>query len=79
MRHVEIRPLPPERLASLLEPPRAQRFLQQIAAARDLIGNRIVKDDLRTRNARLQRRLQDDAEGRRSEVHVRRFYPDPRA
>jgi trehalose synthase len=42
MRHVEIRPLPPERLASLLEPARAQRFLQQIDAARDLLGNRIV-------------------------------------
>ena len=42
MRHVEIQPLPPERLASLLDPARAQRFLQQVDDARDLLGNRIV-------------------------------------
>lgn len=42
MRHVEIQPLPPERLASLLDPARGQAFLQQIEQARDLLGNRIV-------------------------------------
>jgi trehalose synthase len=42
MRHVEIQPLPPERLALLLAPERGDRFLQQVEHARDLLGNRIV-------------------------------------
>jgi trehalose synthase len=42
MRHVEIQPLAPERLAALLEPERATRFLQQAAHARDLLRDRIV-------------------------------------
>jgi len=42
MRHVEIQPIPPERLASLLEPARATRFLRHVEAARDLLGKRIV-------------------------------------
>jgi trehalose synthase len=42
MRHVEIQPLPPERLALLLDPDRADRFLKRIEQARDLLGDRIV-------------------------------------
>jgi trehalose synthase len=42
MRHVEIQPLPPERLALLLDPDRGDRFLRRIEQARDLLGSRVV-------------------------------------
>jgi trehalose synthase len=42
MRHVEIEPLPLERLASLLEPERGARFVQQAERARGMLGDRIV-------------------------------------
>jgi trehalose synthase len=42
MRHVEIQPLPPERLALLLDPERGDKFLQQVEHARDFLGNRVV-------------------------------------
>jgi trehalose synthase len=42
MRNVEIEPLPPERLASLLDPKRGARFLNQAGLARTLLAGRIV-------------------------------------
>ncbi|MFP5334034.1 MAG: glycosyltransferase [Actinomycetes bacterium] len=42
MRHVEIEPLPLERLTGLLTPERAQRLMATAEAARRLLGDRVV-------------------------------------
>src|SRR5258708_28599505 len=42
MRHIEIQPLPPARLAALLAPERGAWFLRQIVRARTMLEKRVV-------------------------------------